>query len=414
MAINAGAVTGRLNTKILGLLVMAIAKLEEKPQISPFYDPKIRAFVYQFAMIFLVGYGLYSAYSNAVTGLSKQGVVTSLGFWDSVAGFPISFRLIEFTELSSYGTAFWVGLINTVVVSILGIFFATILGFIVGIALLSKNWLISKIAYWYVQIIRNIPLLIILILIADIMHDLPGASAIKPNSAGFYLTNQGLFTPRPVFENGSGSIFYAFFAGLVAFIGYYYWAKNKQVTTGKQSPIGLAFLGLVVALPVAAFFVSGMPISLAYPVKTRFSFQGDATLQIEFVAALLGLVLYTAAFIAEVVRAGITSVSKGQTEAAGALGLTVGQNLRLVVIPQAFRVILPPLTNQYLNLTKNSSLASVIAFPELVQVFAGTVLNQTNQAIPVMGITMLVYLTISLITSFLMNVFNQRMALRER
>ncbi len=393
---------------------MAIAELEEKPRISPFYDPKIRAFVYQAAMIFLVGYGLYAAYTNAVTGLSKQGVVTSLGFWDSVAGFPISFRLIDFTELSSYGTAFWVGLINTVVVSVIGIFLATILGFIVGIARLSSNWLISKIAYWYVQIIRNIPLLIQLILIADLMHHLPGATEIKQNTSGIYLTNQGLFTPRPVFEAGSGLIFYAFLGGLVAFIGYYNWAKNRQIATGKQSPTGLVFLGLIVIFPIAVFFISGMPISLAYPVKTRFSFQGDATLQIEFVAALLGLVIYTAAFIAEVVRAGIMSVSKGQTEAASALGLTAGQNLRLVVVPQAFRVILPPLTNQYLNLTKNSSLASVIAFPELVQVFAGTVLNQTNQAIPVMGITMLVYLTISLITSFLMNAFNQRMALRER
>ncbi len=393
---------------------MAIAELEEKPKISPLYDPKIRAFFYQFVMISLVGYGLYAAYTNAVTGLSRQGVVTSLGFWDSVAGFPISFRLIDFTELSSYGTAFWVGLINTLVVSVFGIFFATVLGFIVGIALLSKNWLISKIAYWYVQIIRNIPLLILLILLADIMHHLPNASDIKVSNAGIYLTNQGLFTPRPVFENGSGSIFYAFIAGLAGFIGYYYWAKNRQVKTGQQSPVGLLFVGLVILLPITAYFASGMPISLAYPVKTRFSFQGDATLQVEFVAALLGLVFYTAAFIAEVVRAGITSVSKGQTEAAGALGLSSGQNLRLVVVPQAFRVILPPLTNQYLNLIKNSSLASVIAFPELVQVFAGTVLNQTNQAIPVMGITMLVYLTISLVTSLLMNVFNQRMALRER
>ncbi len=393
---------------------MASAELELKPKISPFYDPKIRSLFYQISMVLLVGYGLYAAYSNAVAGLAKQGVVTSLGFWDSVAGFPISFRLIQFTELSSYGTAFWVGLINTIVISIIGIFLATILGFIVGIARLSKNWLISKIAYWYVEIIRNIPLLIQLILIADIMHHLPNANSIKANDSGFYFTNQGLFTPKPVFENGSSLILYALIAGIAAFIGFYFWAKDRQVKTGKQSPVFLTFLGLVVGLPILAFFVAGQPIGLSYPVKTRFSFEGDATLQIEFFSALIGLVVYTAAFIAEVVRAGIMSVSKGQTEAAGALGLSGWQNLRLVVIPQAFRVILPPLTNQYLNLTKNSSLASVIAFPELFQVFAGTVLNQTNQAIPVMGITMLVYLTISLVTSLLMNVFNKRMALRER
>jgi general L-amino acid transport system permease protein len=393
---------------------MASIELEQKPKISPFYDPKIRSIVYQVTMVVLLAYGLYAAYTNAVTGLQKQGVVTSLSFWDSVAGFPISFRLIQFTELSSYGTAFWVGLINTIVISIVGIFLATILGFIVGIARLSTNWLISKIAYWYVEIIRNIPLLIQLILIADLMHHLPSANAVKSNDSGIYFTNQGLFTPRPVFENGSSLVFYALIAGIIGFIAFYFWAKDRQVKTGKQAPVGLSFLGLVIGLPVIAFFVSGMPVSLAYPVKTRFSFEGDATLQIEFVAALLGLVLYTAAFIAEVVRAGIVSVSKGQTEAAGALGLSTGQNLRLIVVPQALRVILPPLTNQYLNLTKNSSLASVIAFPELVQVFAGTVLNQTNQAIPVMGITMLVYLTISLITSFVMNEFNKKMALRER
>jgi general L-amino acid transport system permease protein len=390
------------------------AAFEQKPKISPFYDPKIRSLFYQISMVLLVGYGLYAAYSNAVAGLQKQGVVTSLGFWDSVAGFPISFRLIQFTELSSYGTAFWVGLINTIVISIAGIFLATILGFIVGIARLSKNWLISKIAYWYVEIIRNIPLLIQLILIADIMHHLPNANSIKANNSGFYLTNQGLFTPKPVFENGSSLILYALIAGIIAFIAFYFWAKDRQVKTGKQAPVGLTFLGLIFGLPLLAYFVAGMPISFTYPVKTRFSFDSDATLQIEFFSALLGLVIYTAAFIAEVVRAGIMSVSKGQTEAAGALGLSGGQTLRLVIVPQALRVILPPLTNQYLNLTKNSSLASVIAFPELVQVFAGTVLNQTNQAIPVMGITMLVYLTISLVTSLLMNVFNKKMALRER
>ncbi len=393
---------------------MASAQIEQKPKISPFYDPKIRSLFYQTLMIAIVAYGLYAAYTNAVTGLRKQGVVTSLGFWDTVAGFPIGFHLIPFTELSSYGTAFWVGLLNTIFVSILGIFFATIFGFLIGVARLSKNWIISKMAYWYVQIIRNIPLLIQLIIIADIFQRLPGPNETKINSSGVYFTNQGLFTPKPIFQSGSVYILYALLAGIAAFVVFYFWAKDRQVKTGQQSPIGWTFLVLVIGLPAAAYFLTGMPVGIEYPVKTRFSFQEPATLQLEFVAALVGLVVYTSAFIAEVVRAGIVSVSGGQTEASSALGLTHGQGLRLVVIPQAMRVILPPLTSQYLNLTKNSTLASVIAFPELVQVFAGTVLNQTNQAVPVMAITMLVYLTISLVTSLLMNAFNKRMALRER
>ncbi len=398
----------------IGANKMTDMSSEHKPEISLFYDPKVRGLFFQAMALFLVGLGIYIAYSNAVEGLRRQGVVSSLGFWNTVAGFPISFKLIPFTELSSYGTAFWVGLINTLFVSIIGIVFATILGFIVGIARLSTNWLVSKISYWYVQIVRNIPLLIQLVLIADILQHLPNTSELKPNAAGIYLSNKGLFTPKPVFNDGSEFILYALLLGIAAFIAFYYWAKDRQIKTGQQAPIGWVFLGLIFGLPFLAFIASGAPISLAYPVKTRFGFQDDATLQLEFVAALIGLVVYTAAFIAEVVRAGILSVSKGQTEASSALGLSGNQGLKLVIVPQAMRVILPPLTNQYLNLTKNSSLASVIAFPELVQVFTGTVLNQTNQAIPIMGVTMLVYLTISLATSLIMNNFNKRMALRER
>lgn len=393
---------------------MASVDVEHRSKVSPLYDPKVRGLFFQLLMVALVAYGVYAAYSNAVAGLRKQNIITSLGFWDTVAGFPISFHLLEFNELSSYGTAFWVGLTNTIFISVIGIFFATILGFVVGIARLSKNWIVSKMAYWYVQIIRNIPLLIQLILIADIFQKLPGPAQLQQNSFGIYFTSQGLFTPRPVFQAGSTYIFYALIAGIIAYMAYYYWARDRQVKTGQQSPLLMVFLGLVLGLPILAFIVTGAPVGVMFPTKTRFSFDTEATLKLEFVAALVGLVLYTAAFIAEVVRAGIVSVSKGQTEASGALGLNSGQTLNLVVVPQAMRVILPPLTNQYLNLTKNSSLASVIAFPELVQVFAGTVLNQTNQAIPVMGITMLVYLTISLVTSLLMNTFNKRMALRER
>ena len=388
--------------------------IDAKPKISPFYDPKVRGLFFQVVVLLLIVLGVVIAYRNAVEGLRRQGVVSSLGFWDSVAGFPISFHLIPFTELSSYGTAFWVGLINTLFISAIGIVLATILGFVIGIARLSTNWIVAKTSYWYVQIIRNIPLLIQLILIADVLQHLPNTNELKDNSLGIYLSNKGLFTPKPEFADGSQYIFYAAVLGILIFIGVYFWARDRQIKTGVQTPLVPIFLGLIFGLPLVTYLATGMPIGLEFPVKTRFGFQGDATLQLEFVAALIGLVLYTAAFIAEVVRAGILSVSKGQTEAASALGLGGGQALKLVIVPQAMRVILPPLTNQYLNLTKNSTLASVIAFPELVQVFTGTVLNQTNQAIPIMGVTMMVYLTISLVTSFLMNNFNSRMALRER
>lgn len=393
---------------------MSDMTVEQKPKINPLYDPKIRSLFFQVAMVVALATAIVLAYFNAVEGLRRQGVSISLGFWDTVAGFPISFHLIPFDALSSYGQAFWVGLINTLFVSVIGIVLATILGFIIGISRLSKNWLISKMAYWYVQIIRNIPLLLQLILIAAIFNDLPGTRELPENALGIYISNKGIFTPQIDFLDGSRVIFYAFVLGAIASFFVARWAKKRQMATGQQTPLGWIIPALLVLPPLLAFFGAGMPANLDYPVKTRFGFQGDATLQLEFCAALLGLTVYTAAFIAEVVRAGIVSVSKGQTEAASALGLSGGQTLKLVVVPQAMRVIVPPLTSQYLNLTKNSSLASVIAYPELVQVFTGTVLNQTNQAVPIMAVTMLVYLTISLVTSFFMNMFNRRMALRER
>ena len=393
---------------------MSDISIDHKPKISPFYDPKVRSLFFQIVMVLALVGGIVFAYLNAVEGLRRQGVNISLGFWNTTAGFPISFHLINFNELSSYGTAFWVGLINTLFISVIGIVFATILGFIVGIARLSENWLIGKIAYWYVQIIRNIPLLLQLILIAELFNHLPNTNELGENRFGIYFSNKGIFTPQIDFLDGSRFMFYALVAGIAASIGLFYWAKNRQIATGQQTPLGWMIPALLIVPPLVAFFLTGQPANLDFPVKTRFGFRGDATLQLEFVAALIALSLYTAAFIAEVVRAGILSVSKGQTEASGALGLSGGQTLKLVVVPQAMRVILPPLTNQYLNLTKNSSLASVIAYPELVQVFTGTVLNQTNQAVPIMAVTMLVYLTISLITSLIMNNFNKRMALRER
>ena len=229
-----------------------------------------------------------------------------------------------------------------------------------------------------------------------------------------FLNNRGFFAPSPVFQSGINLVVGALVVGIIGAIAYRSWARKKQEATGQQSPVFLVALGLIIGLPVIAFFVAGMPVTLEYPEKGRFNIRGGMEILPELVALLIGLVIYTGAFIAEVVRAGIMAVSRGQTEAAGALGLRTGPTLKLVVIPQAMRVIIPPLTNQYLNLTKNSSLAVFVGYPDLVQIFTGTVLNQTGQAVEVVVITMAVYLTISLVTSMVMNWYNSRIALVER
>ena len=270
-------------------------------------------------------------------------------------------------------------------------------------------------AGFYVEIIRNIPLLLQLLFWYNaVLKALPEMRDSLAIPGGGFLNNRGLFLPQPVFQPGSGWALTAFGLGVVAAIIYRTWAKRRQVATGEQAPVLWVTLGLVIALPLAVLALSGFPIAFNYPEAGRFNIRGGMELLPEFMALLFGLVIYTAAFIAEVVRAGILAVARGQTEAGYSLGLRPGQTLRLVVIPQAMRVIIPPLTSQYLNLTKNSTLAVAIGYPDLVQIFAGTVLNQTGQAVEVIVITMAVYLTISLVTSALMNLYNRRMALVER
>jgi general L-amino acid transport system permease protein len=267
----------------------------------------------------------------------------------------------------------------------------------------------------YVETIRNIPLLLQLLFWYNaVLKALPAMRESLAIPGGGFLNNRGLFLPEPVFQPGSGYAFIALAVGVVAAIVYRTWARRRQMATGQQAPVLWVTLGLVVALPLVVLALSGVPVSFNFPEAGRFNMRGGMEMLPEFMALLFGLVIYTAAFIAEVVRAGIRSVSKGQTEAAYSLGLRPGPTLRLVVIPQAMRVIIPPLTSQYLNLTKNSTLAVAIGYPDLVQIFAGTVLNQTGQAVEVIVITMAVYLTISLVTSALMNLYNRRMALVER
>ena len=388
-----------------------------RPAPVPFYNnPKVRSVVYQIALCTVVFLLVYGAISNAIENLQRARIASGFGFWNNTAGFDISQTLIEYTsQASTYGRAFWVGLLNTLLVAGLGVVFATILGFVIGIARLSKNWLLAKVASGYVELIRNIPLLLQLLFWYNaVLKTLPDIRDSIIISGGGFLNNRGLFLPQPVFTSGFGMVEIAFILGIVAATAFCIWARKRQMETGQQAPVFLVAFGLVIALPLAVCALAGFPVDFIFPEKARFNINGGIEVLPEFAALLVGLVIYTAAFIAEVVRAGILAVSRGQTEAAYSLGLRPRPTLRLVVVPQAMRVIIPPLTSQYLNLTKNSSLAVAVGYPDLVQVFTGTVLNQTGQAVEVVAVTMAVYLTISLLTSLAMNIYNTRIALVER
>jgi len=395
---------------------MSIAQDSGPPKVSLLYDPKMRSIAYQVILCAVIVFLAYSAVKNAADNLARAKIASGFGFWNQTAGFDISQTLIEYSaNASTYGRAFWVGLLNTLLVAAIGIVLATIVGFVVGIARLSKNFLLAKLSAGYVEIIRNVPLLLQLLFWYNaVLKALPDLRESWTLPGNIFLNNRGFFSPYPIFSQGAEFVAAAFVVGVIGAIAYARWAKNKQEKTGEQSPVGLVALGLIIGLPLIAFFVAGMPATLEYPEKGRFNIRGGLEILPEFVALLIGLVFYTGAFIAEVVRAGIMAVSKGQTEASGALGLRTGPTLKLVVIPQAMRVIIPPLTNQYLNLTKNSSLAVFVGYPDLVQVFTGTVLNQTGQAVEVVVVTMAVYLSISLVTSLAMNWYNARIALVER
>lgn len=378
-------------------------------------DPRVRSLVSQVLLIVVVGWLVYAMVSNTIINLERQNIASGFGFLNTTAGFGIIQSMIPYAEDSSYGQAFLVSLLNTILVAAIGIVLTTILGFIVGIARLSKNWVIRKIATVYVELIRNIPLLLqIFFWYFAVLRAVPSPRDSVTLFGSFFLNNRGFYFPRPVFDDGSGAIAVVLVLGIIAAIGVKIWARKRQEATGQQFPVFITALGLIVGLPVLTFLIMGMPAELSYPELKGFNFVGGVVIIPEFSSLLLALVIYTASFIAEIVRAGILAVSHGQTEAAYSLGLRPGHTLRLVVIPQALRVIIPPLTSQYLNLTKNSSLAVAIAYPDLVSVFAGTVLNQTGQAVEILGMTMAVYLTLSIITSIFMNWYNASMALVER
>jgi general L-amino acid transport system permease protein len=380
------------------------------------YDPKVRGIILQVLLVVaLVALG-YEIIANTAENLRKQNLASGFGFLHKTAGFDISQRLVDYKSTSTYGRAFVVGLLNTLLVSALGIAMATVLGFAIGLGRLSSNWLVARLSTVYVEIVRNVPLLLQLFAwYVGVLRTLPMPQEALGLAGGAYIDVRGAHLPSLAAGSGVGWALVAALAGsgvLATLLAR--WARRRQADTGKSFPTLAAGMALVVGLPVVVLVLFALPLHVEYPTLGRFNYEGGVTIEPEFMALLAGLTFYTAAFIAEVVRGGILAVPRGQREAAAALGMRPWQVQRLIVIPQAMRVIIPPLTNQYLNLTKNSSLAVAIGYPDLVSVFAGTVLNQTNQAVEVILITMGVYLAISLATAFAMNAFNARMALVER
>nr|WP_211113628.1 amino acid ABC transporter permease [Azospirillum endophyticum] len=361
--------------------------------------------------VVLVGWFLIS---NTLDNLARRSIATGYDFLGREAAFGIGESLIDYSPKDSYGRAFLVGVLNTLKVSIIGVLLATIIGTVIGVARLSSNWLIAKLASTYVEIIRNIPPLLQLFFWYALVSDglPPVRQALNP-IPGVFLSQRGLRVPTPAPDPVWANMGIALLVAIVAAWGVSRWARARQARTGQPFPAGWTGLGLIVGLPVLTWLAGGAPLAMDVPKLTGFNFTGGAAISPEFFAILTGLTLYTAAFIAEVVRSGIKAVNWGQTEAARALGLPGSPTLRLVILPQALRVIVPPLTSQYLNLTKNSSLALAIGYPDLVSI-ANTTLNQTGQAIE--GVTMIMgtYLVISLSISIFMNWYNKRIALVER
>lgn len=378
-------------------------------------DPHYRALFFQVLLIIGLGVFLVFIVNNTLANMEARGISTGFAFLSERSGFDILQSLVPYSADSTYGKTFIVGLLNTVLITVLGIILATVLGFIIGVARLSKNWLISKLATIYIETFRNIPLLIqIFFWYFVVLRAMPSAKQSLSIADSFFLNVRGMYVPSPVTGDNFVFTIIALIIGIIAAFLIRSWARKRQFATGQQFPVLWTALGLILGLPALVFILTGSPLTWDLPVLQRFNFEGGTRVIPELLALLIAISIYTAAFIAEIVRSGILAVSRGQTEAALSVGLTPSQNLRLVVIPQAMRVIIPPMTSQYLNLAKNSSLATAIGYPDIVSVFMGTTLNQTGQAVEIIAMTMAVYLTLSLTISVFMNWYNAKMALVER
>ena len=371
------------------------------------FDEKSRSLIIQTLTIGIFALVIYELVQQTAYNLDKRGISSGFDFLNMAAGYDISIRLIPFTSEDTHLRAYFVGLLNTLLIAVCGCFLATIMGFLVGIIRLSSNWLFKNIAYVYVEFTRNVPVLLQIILYYSILLHLPQIKKAIVLFDNFYLTNRGFFMPSPILKDGIGIVLGSFGLAIVATYFIKKFFQRKQEKTGKQYPVFLINSALVIFTPIIFYYITGMPIEFDSPVLKGFNFKGGMVVRPEFLGMLFGLSIYTAAFISETVRSGIISVSKGQREASQALGLKNNLIMRLIIIPQALRVIIPPLTSQYLNLTKNSSLGIAIGYADLVHGFGGISLNQTGRAIEIMMIVMLTYLTISLIISFFMNMYNK-------
>ncbi len=379
---------------------------------SLLYNNEVRAIAFQVLAVVFIAYFVYQAFDNMMLNIEQSGIRSGFGFLNDEAGFAVNDNFfLTYSPTSTNLQAFYVGIVNTLIVAITGIFFASVIGLVIGIARLSSNYLIRKMATVYIEIFRNIPILLqILFWYSTALSVLPSTRNSMNFLDSVFLNSRGLFLPKFII----GTEFYLVLASFIIGIATYVFIKKRS--TKKHDDTGIAtntiphFLGLVVLLPIMAYFVFGA--QLEYPALKGFNFQGGTDLSIEFFSLAFALSVYTATYIAEAIRSGIDSVDEGQKEAAAALGLRQGQAMRLVVLPQALRVAIPPIINQYLNLTKNSSLATAVGYSELVTIFSGTVLNVVGQAIEVIALTMLVYLTISLFISLVLNIFNKKMEIK--
>ena len=394
---------------------------EHMPEIQPvksgsfFNNPRNRALIYQALLLLGLAFFFYTIVSNALANMEARGIKSGFGFLFTTSGFDILMSLIDYSATDTYGKTFLVGLLNTILVSIIGIILATIVGFIMGVSYFSKNWLLQRLSIVYVETFRNIPLLLqVFFWYFAVLAALPQVRDSLSIGEAIFLNVRGLFIPELVEESGASVVYGAL---VVAIVGIYFlrrWAHKRQDDTGEQFPVFLTSLGLLIGLPLVALLIMGVPFHFEYPLAGRFNISGGTSIIPELMALTLALTVYTGAFIAEAVRAGIQSVPHGQTEAARSIGLKERRIMSLIIVPQAMRVIVPLLNSEYQSLVKNSTLATAIGYPDLFTVFVGTSLNQTGQAIEIVFMTMAVYFVINMTISFFMNRFNANVALVER
>lgn len=392
-------------------------KMDQRPSkigTSFYNNPKYRGWIYQLILaVFLIGF-FYTIISNTLDNMAAQGIKSGFSFLESAAGFDVLMTLLPFETTDSYFKIFIIGILNTILVSVVGIFFATILGFIFGIAHFSHNYLIKKIATIYVEVFRNIPVILQVIFWYTVFNTLPIARESINFGDAFFLNVTGLYIPKLIPESGANIVYFSIMLAVISVFVLKVWSRKRQERTGAQFPVFWVSIAILFFIPMIALLATDMPFFLEYPEFKGFNFRGGINLIPEFMALAVALSIYTGAFIAEAVRAGIQSVPKGQTEAARSIGLKESKIMTLIIVPQSMRVIAPMLNSEYQSLVKNSTVATAIGYPELFTVFAGTALNQVGQAVEIMFMTLAIYFLVNMVISFLMNRFNKRTQITSR